>query len=73
VKGMWRKGITLLAIDLVVVGVLIVVDASDSVSRAVSMGCCVAAALLANYAYYLHVTQRSTSWNVMEGFRRERR
>ncbi|MCV7068222.1 DUF2628 domain-containing protein [Mycolicibacterium farcinogenes] len=68
VKGMWRKGLTLLGLTAVVVTVLVVAGASDLVSRAVGMGLAALAMSTANYAYYLHVVRGSQSWNPFEGF-----
>lgn len=70
VKGMWRKGVTLLVAGIVVIAVLSAVGASDSIVRAVSFGVSAAAMLTANFAYYLHVRRGSTSWNPFEGFGR---
>jgi predicted small secreted protein len=72
VKGFWRKGITLLAFDLAVSVLLTVTNTADGIGRAVSFGCVFVAMQTANYAYYLHVTQHSTSWNPLEGWFRRR-
>jgi len=67
VKGMWRKGLVLLVAGLTVGTLLATLGASDSLMRAVSFGFAYLAAMSANYAYYLHVTRQSTSWNPFEG------
>jgi hypothetical protein len=67
VKGMWRKGITLLVLDLVVGVVVTELNVGLSVSNAVGIGLALLAGMTANYSYYLHVTQHSTSWNPFEG------
>ncbi|WP_166905159.1 DUF2628 domain-containing protein [Mycobacterium sp. DL440] len=72
VKGMWRKGLTLLALVIAVAVVLVVLDVSDTIGRAVSFGVFALAMSTANYAYYLHVVRGSQSWNPFEGFGRAR-
>ena len=67
VKGMWRKGLTLLGIALAVSAALFVFDVSDAVARAVGIGVSCLAMSTANYAYYLHVARGSESWNLFEG------
>lgn len=71
-KGIWRKGISLLAVDVAVTVALTLTNTADSIGRAISFGCAMAASLTANYAYYLHATKHSTSWNPLEGFGRRR-
>ena len=72
-KGMWRKGLTLL-IAALAVGVLssIVLDLPDSLTRAESIAMSLMYSMTANYAYFLHVTRGSTSWNPFEGFGRSK-
>ncbi|MGV0678609.1 MULTISPECIES: DUF2628 domain-containing protein [Mycolicibacterium] len=72
VKGMWRKGLTLLGLTIAVAAVLVLVDVSDSIGRAVGIAVSVLAMSTANYAYYLHVARGSQSWNLFEGFGRAR-
>ncbi|WKG01243.1 DUF2628 domain-containing protein [Mycolicibacterium sp. HK-90] len=72
VKGMWRKGLTLLGLTITVVTVLVIAGVSDMVGRAVGMGMAALAMSTANYAYYLHVVRGSQSWNPFEGFGRAR-
>ena len=69
-KGMWRKGLTLLAAAITIAVVTLVIDVPDSIARAVGIGFAAAAATTANYAYYLHVVKHSRSWNLWEGFGR---
>jgi hypothetical protein len=71
-KGMWRKGLTLLAAAITIAVVTIVIDVPDSIARAIGLGFAAAAATTANYAYYLHVVKHSRSWNLWEGFSRRR-
>jgi Protein of unknown function (DUF2628) len=71
VKGMWRKGLVLLALAIVLAGAFIaVVDAPEIIVRAASLVVPVLAMTTANYAYYLHVAKGGESWNVFEGFGR---
>ncbi len=72
VKGMWRKGLTLLGITIAAAVVFTAVGVSDNVGRAIGIGIAVLAMSTANYAYYLHVTRNSQSWNPFEGFGRAR-
>lgn len=70
VKGMWRKGLTLLGVGFAAATVLSSIGVSDSIVRAVGFGVSAAAMLTANFAYYLQVRRGSTSWNPFEGFGR---
>ncbi|NNH74707.1 DUF2628 domain-containing protein [Nocardia uniformis] len=72
VKGMWRKGLTLLGMGLAVGVVITVADLSDTWSRLAGFGFAGLALSTANYAYYLHVAKNSSSWNLFEGFGRAR-
>jgi hypothetical protein len=72
VKGMWRKGLTLFGIAMALSVVLVVLDVSDNVARAAGIAVASVAMSTANYAYYLHVTRSSQSWNLFEGFGRRR-
>jgi hypothetical protein len=72
VKGMWRKGLTLFGIALALSVVLFVFDAPDSFTRVSGFAVASLAMSTANYAYYLHVTRGSESWNPFEGFGRKR-
>ncbi|MCX8563859.1 DUF2628 domain-containing protein [Mycolicibacterium mucogenicum] len=72
VKGMWRKGLTLLGIFVAVELVLVVLNVSDSLARAIGFGLAAIAMSTANYAYYLHVVRGSRSWNLFEGHGRQR-
>jgi Protein of unknown function (DUF2628) len=72
VKGMWRKGLTLLGITLAVSVVLYVLNVPDGLARGVGIGVAAIGMSTANYAYYLHVVRRSQSWNLFEGFGRKR-
>lgn len=72
VKGMWRKGLTLLGIFFAVEVVLVVLDVPDSLVRGIGFGLAALAMTTANYAYYLHVVRGSRSWNLFEGHGRQR-
>jgi Protein of unknown function (DUF2628) len=68
-KGMWRKGLSPLAVVIAIGVVLTISDVPYSVARAISTGFAAANMTVANYAYYLHVIRHSRSWNFLEGFR----
>lgn len=70
VKGMWRKGLVLLALAVALAVVVIGVGAPDIIDRAASLVVPALAMTTANYAYYLHVVKGSQSWNVFEGLGR---
>lgn len=72
VKGMWRKGLTLLGIAIAAGAVLTALDVSDTVGRSAGIAIGALAMSTANYAYYLHVVRGSQSWNPFEGFGRAR-
>ncbi|MGC5025633.1 DUF2628 domain-containing protein [Tsukamurella sp. DT100] len=70
IKGPWRKGLSLFGIAVgIVVLIGLVETALNFTFPAVSYG--IATGLLyqsvANWAYFLHVTRGSTSWNPFEG------
>ncbi len=64
---MWRKGLTILGSSLAVIVVLSFFPLPDLVFR--GFGFAVAAVYMttANWAYFLHVTRSSRSWNPFEG------
>ena len=65
VKGMWRKGLVLLA-EAVGIGVLVAFNGPDNIlSRALIF---LFAASMMPTANYLHVARNSKSWNPYEGF-----
>jgi Protein of unknown function (DUF2628) len=70
VKGMWRKGLTLLGAALALAFVMFAIDAPDTVIRIANLIVPAMAMTIANYAYYLHVVRHSESWNPFEGFGR---
>jgi hypothetical protein len=70
VKGMWRKGTTLVGIGLALGVVATFLPIPDMVARALGMAVPALAMTAANYAYFLHVTKGSTSWNPFEGLGR---
>lgn len=70
VKGMWRKGITLLAAALVLAVAATLLPIPEVAARGLSMVAPALAMTSANYAYFLHVTKGSTSWNPFEGLGR---
>ncbi|NMD56861.1 MULTISPECIES: DUF2628 domain-containing protein [Tsukamurella] len=70
IKGPWRKGLSLFGIAVAIVVVLSLVEtALNFTFPPVSYG--IVTGLLyqsvANWAYFLHVTRGSTSWNPFEG------
>lgn len=67
IKGMWRKALTALAFAIVVSVALTAVSVPASFNTAIGVGIGGVWMLAANYAYYLHVTEASTSWNLWEG------
>jgi len=70
VKGMWRKGLTLLLVGFVAINVLISFGVRPGLVQALGFAVSAAAMLTANYAFYLQVRRGSTSWNPFEGFGR---
>ncbi len=70
VKGMWRKGLTLLGVGFVAINALLALGVSPGLVQALGFAVSAAAMLTANYAYYLQVRHGSTSWNPFEGFGR---
>jgi Protein of unknown function (DUF2628) len=70
VKGMWRKGLVLLA-AAIGIGVLFALnDPSNIWWRALVFGFAALMMSTANYAYFLHVAKGSRSFNPFEGFSR---
>ncbi len=65
---MWRNGLTLLVVEFAVLMVLGILGVSEIWLRAIGVCFSVIATTTANYAYFLHATQASTSWNPFEGF-----
>lgn len=72
VKGMWRKGLTIVALVLAVVGVQYVVGGSDGVYQAVNLALSCVLMAAANYTYYLDQVKGSQSWNPFEGMKRRK-
>ncbi|MFE3190696.1 DUF2628 domain-containing protein [Nocardia sp. NPDC059240] len=73
VKGMWRKGLTLLGVSLAIGAVTVVLNLPDRLSTGIGFAIGALAMTTANYAYYLHVVKGSQSWNLFEGFGRASR
>ena len=71
-KGMWRKATTLLGAAMAAGAVLESANITSGLATGVATSIGAAAMLSANYAYYLHVTRHSRSWNPFEGFGRAR-
>ncbi|MGW5522016.1 DUF2628 domain-containing protein [Gordonia sp. NPDC003950] len=67
VKGMWRKGLTLLAIGVAVGIVMELVNAPAGLNAPVAAAMGALAGSTANYSYYLHIRANSHSWNPFEG------
>jgi fatty acid desaturase len=70
VKGMWRKGVTLLGAALVLAVAAALLPIPELAARGLSMAVPALAMTSANYAYFVHVTTGSTSWNPFEGLGR---
>ncbi|MGU3499196.1 DUF2628 domain-containing protein [Mycobacterium sp. C31M] len=68
VKGMWRKGTSVLGIGAGLGVLLAVLEAPSLLANAVTFGFAGAIMTVANYGYYLHVRRNSQSWNPFEGF-----
>lgn len=69
VKGMWRKGLTLLGIAIALAVLLEFVLAAPEMLRTAATFVVPALSMTtANYAYYLHRVRNSQSWNPLEGF-----
>ncbi|AMW20946.1 DUF2628 domain-containing protein [Mycobacteroides chelonae] len=73
VKGMWRKGFTVLLITLAIGTVLFAVDASEAMYQAASAGLGAVLMMTANFSYYLDQIKASRSWNPFEGMKRRKR
>ncbi|HET6735704.1 DUF2628 domain-containing protein [Mycobacterium sp.] len=70
VKGMWRKGLVLLA-EAIAIGVLVAFNGPDHIlSRVLVFAYAAVVMSTANYAYYLHAAKGSRSFNPFEGFSR---
>lgn len=69
VKGMWRKGVTLLAVACVLAVPVLLFDVGSIIERFTAMVIPAFSLVTANYAYYLHVVQGNRSWNPLEGMR----
>jgi hypothetical protein len=67
-KGMWRKGLTLLAVAIAIPVTLVVSDVSYLLARSIWTG--FASANVTNYGFYLHVVRHGRSWNFLEGISR---
>ncbi|MFV8310451.1 DUF2628 domain-containing protein [Mycobacteroides chelonae] len=73
VKGMWRKGFTVLLLTLAIGTVLFAVNASETMYQAASAGLGGVLMMTANYSYYLDQIKGSRSWNPFEGMKRRKR
>ncbi|AGM26856.1 hypothetical protein MASS_0254 [Mycobacteroides abscessus subsp. bolletii 50594] len=69
VKGMWRKGLIIVAFVLAVVGVQYAVGGSDGVYQAVNLALSCVLMVTANHTYYLDRVKGSQSWNPFEGMK----
>lgn len=70
IKGPWRKGLSLLGIAIAISFVIGAIEAAfdftiPAASYSVAIGLIYSS--VANWAYFLHVTRGSTSWNPVEG------
>ncbi|MDF3338807.1 DUF2628 domain-containing protein [Mycolicibacterium septicum] len=77
IKGPWRKGLSLFGISFVVSFIIAIIEfAFNFTFPPAAYGAAIGAlySSTANWAYFLHVTRGSTSWNPYEGvplFRRK--
>ncbi|BBZ03023.1 hypothetical protein MCHIJ_24600 [Mycolicibacterium chitae] len=71
VKGMWRKGLTVLGVAVTLGVASVLLGVPDNWDRAFAIGFTAAIATVTNWAYYLHVAEGSQSWNPLEGLRRK--
>jgi hypothetical protein len=69
-KGMWRKGITVSGASLALAIASIMLPVPPTVANGLSAAVGALAMTSANYAYFLHVTKGSRSWNPFEGLER---
>jgi hypothetical protein len=69
-KGMWRKGLVLLALALVLGAAIVTLDLPEMAERAAGMVVPALAMTTANYAYDLHVINDGRSWNPFEAMGR---
>ena len=69
VKGMWRKGLTLLAAAVGLTVPVLLFDVGSAVERVTALLVPVFSLVAANYAYYLHVVEGNQSWNPLEGMK----
>jgi len=67
-KGMWRKGVTLLAIGLAIGAVLALIGLSRFNLYA-GIGLASFQMTIANYQYFLHVVHGNRSWNPIDGMK----
>jgi fatty acid desaturase len=70
VKGMWRKGLALAGAALALAIAATLLPIPELAARGLSGAVPALAMTSANYAYFLHVTTGSTSWNPFEGLGR---
>ena len=71
VKGMWRKGLVLLA-EAIAIGVLVAFNGQDHIlSRVLVFAYAAVLMSSANYAFYLHAP-KGRSFNPFEGYSRRR-
>jgi|SRR5881628_2320383 len=69
-KGMWRKGLTMVMVTVAVQVVAGLLDAPGQLQYLLGYAVSGGAMTTANYAYYLHGTEGSTSWNPCQGLGR---
>lgn len=67
VMGMWRKGLAFLGLSIAIGIAAFPFDIPGSLNTGIATGIGLMWSTAANYAYYLHVTEHSTSWNPWEG------
>lgn len=67
VKGMWRKGVSLLGVNIAIALAVAAAQWPPYTQQLGNLAAGVLGMFVANWAYYLHITQRSVSWNPFEG------
>lgn len=67
ILGLWRKALTLLAINIAIFTIIGFFPVNNGVINAVGIAINILWAITANYAYYLKETKNDQSWNPFDG------
>ncbi|WP_404764933.1 DUF2628 domain-containing protein [Proteus terrae] len=67
ILGLWRKALTLFAINIAIFTIIGFLPVNNGVINAVGIAVNVLWAITVNYAYYLKETKNDQSWNPFEG------